>query len=588
MHTRQIVRLVTTLVAAVLGLALVAGPAAAHQESVAQLMGGPLDLDLPLSDSVSVRQGGSGGGRPSIQGEPAGPADRVTPPAALTTPLFSSATARVGDTASPMLFPDEALPWRFHVDRALAQRFGTQTIIDAVGQWDGIAGSRWATAFAGETDQAGSQVDGVSTIFEKHDCPAGVGGYAYWQTPGAAVDGRYGTTAVYITEVDVAICAGVREGRALQEVLAHEIGHAVGLDHLCDPGTDCYAPEMGQGPFSCRVMYNAGSHCPKSVTAIEQVGAVHAYPTLQRLAGPSRLETAARASYAAFPTGSAGNVVIARADQAAHGPLAAAALAGRLDAPLLLGTPSEDCVAGTTASELARVAAPTARAVLVGSWPASCDSELASWGLTVVHVDGADPVALSVAVADEAARTSQGATAVLVSARADEHGHVPDGVAGGAAAATLDAPVLYTAPEQLSPEVTEWLRAHPEVTRVLVLGGPAAIGDGALADLAALGRDAIRVAGPTRVHTALALASRGDVFPATQQVVVASAASWADAVTGSAIGGRLGAPVLVTPPQPDAGVTAWLAARQPAEGYLLGGRAVMPYELQWAYGPLVG
>src|SRR3546814_1114007 len=60
----------------------------------------------------------------------------------------------------------------------------------------------------------------------------------------------------------------------------------------------------------------------------ERTATVHSYPTIRRLSGPSRVETAARASFAAFGKNTAGAVVLARGDRSAHGPLAGAALSG--------------------------------------------------------------------------------------------------------------------------------------------------------------------------------------------------------------------------------------------------------------------
>lgn len=559
------------------------------QSSALPLLGDDSEDDAEdAGDSGSSGSGGStGSSRPRVASEPRGPADRVSPPSALVRPTMASASVSYAGKTAPLIVPDEALPWQFWIERELAQRLGTQALVDAVGQWDGITGSRWSTDYVGEVaDQvAAAEADNRSVVFAEADCPAGVGGYAYWQTATATPDNRYGQAVLWITEVDIGICPAVRTTNELRSVLAHEVGHALGLEHLCDPGQRCWQPGMGDGPHGCRVMYAAASSCERRIAEPERTAAVHQYPTLRRLAGPTRVETAARASYASYAAGTADAVVVARADQSAHGPLAAAALSAAVGGPMLLGVPSGDgCLSGAAAEELARVAARDAAVTLVGDWPRSCEQELSGWDLSVERIAGAgDPIGLGVAVAQRLAGFAQGDAVFVVSAEADAGGHVPDGVAAGAAAGANGAPVLYTDPEGLSSPVGAWLRAESGLRRAYVMGGSKAVSEQVVADLRDLGLDVVRISGATRVETALALASRTELFGSQRPVVLAAASSWADAVTGSATGARAGAPVLVTPDRPVAAVERWLATNRPGGGFVVGGSGVLSYELQWRY-----
>ncbi|HVM13051.1 MAG TPA: cell wall-binding repeat-containing protein [Egibacteraceae bacterium] len=58
----------------------------------------------------------------------------------------------------------------------------------------------------------------------------------------------------------------------------------------------------------------------------------------------------------------------------------------------------------------------------------------------------------------------------------------PDGLTGSGLAAARRRPILLTAPSSLSPDVHDWIKRHGS-THATVLGGPAAIGSGALCQL---------------------------------------------------------------------------------------------------------
>ena len=146
------------------------------------------------------------------------------------------------------------------------------------------------------------------------------------------------------------------------------------------------------------------------------------------------------------------------------------------------------------------------------------------------------------------------------------------------------APLLYTGRDRL-PEATA-----QELRRLLADGGVAVIfgGSGAVAprveqDIRALGIDTFRIAGPTRIETALFAAevigpSRdGDVAVARAFGAEGNpTAAWADAISVGALAAESGTPVLLTPTDDlhDA-VADWLGDARPARTLVLGGEAAI-------------
>ncbi len=144
-----------------------------------------------------------------------------------------------------------------------------------------------------------------------------------------------------------------------------------------------------------------------------------------------------------------------------------------------------------------------------------------------------------------------GSGEVVIASGAD----FPDGLAGGALAADLDAPLLLTAPDELSPDTATAL-AELGATHVTLLGGPAAIDDDVVRQLGALGLGVSRLYGEDRMATAVAIAIRRDTMAASALPLVprlrsttallASAWAWPDALAAAVPGHVTGAPVLLT------------------------------------------
>jgi type VII secretion-associated serine protease mycosin len=205
--------------------------------------------------------------------------------------------------------------------------------------------------------------------------------------------------------------------------------------------------------------------------------------------------------------------------------------------------------------------------------------------VTVGHV-GADVDVVRAAIdISAAAFPGDGGARHAVLSRSDAFA---DSLAGTALAGR-QGPILFTDGGASAP-----LRAETaqELNRVLrpgatlyILGGTNAVSATAEADAQALGYEVRRLAGPSRIETALAIAT--EVDPSPSRVLLARADGWADAVTGGAYAASSGVPVLLTgsdqlaPP-----VAAALSAANP-EVILLGGRAALSDEVAAASGATV-
>ena len=276
-----------------------------------------------------------------------------------------------------------------------------------------------------------------------------------------------------------------------------------------------------------------------------------------RLAGATRVDTAVAISQAAFPL-SADTVYLARADVFADA-LAAGALT---DGPILL-VPSCGEVPTEVAAEIARL--EPLEVVALGGESAVCSGllEAAAAGREVDRLAGPSRIDTAAAIA---LRAAGGAADVVYLANAADS---PDAVAAGS---LTDGPVLLTSVDGPVPEVVHDAITQLDPSTVIALGGPVAVPDAVLADAAA-GRATERLAGASRVETAIAIAGRA--FPATAATAyLARADVFADAI---AAGTLTDGPTLLVPScgEVPPAVTAELARLQPARVVALGGEAAV-------------
>ncbi len=216
---------------------------------------------------------------------------------------------------------------------------------------------------------------------------------------------------------------------------------------------------------------------------------------LERIAGIDRIRTAVALvdeTYDSAPT-----VVLARADVYADA-LAAAPLAGRFDAPVLLTAP--DALPGSVARQLEVLG--TTNVIVMGGPAAVSDAVLATltgMGVESRRVAGADRYATAAAAAEQLGGDS---AFVVLGTSTDPLRGWPDAVSVAALAAYQERPVLLVEQDAV-PAVTA--AAVRELDIVTIVGGPAAVSADVATDLAALGVEVSRVAGQTRYGTSAAI-----------------------------------------------------------------------------------
>lgn len=278
----------------------------------------------------------------------------------------------------------------------------------------------------------------------------------------------------------------------------------------------------------------------RALSAQVESGAAAYSGSVGRVSGSDRYGTAAELSRRQF-TGSVSTVFVASGVNFPDA-LSAAAVAGAVDAPLLLT--AKNHLPEATRGELARLA--PGRVVVVGGTAAISDgvlSEIRSIA-PAERVAGSDRFGTSVALATRFASSN---AAYVASGT-----NFPDALSGAALAAQENAPVLLVPSKGGVPgSVCGWLKAsHPTV--VTALGGVAAVSDANLRS-AALGCPA-----PATCNAGGAAGTNGSVSGPAGAAIVA-AVKQADAAI--AVGHGLGAPLEAL-----AGAVSDMAGALPAGG----------------------
>ena len=274
-------------------------------------------------------------------------------------------------------------------------------------------------------------------------------------------------------------------------------------------------------------------------------------PLPPRTAGTDRVATALAVAEVGWTTTE--HVVLARSDDPADA-LAGTALAGHLDAPLLVTDPTGlDPRVGRAIRDL-----EAREVVLLGGQSALSDDVAAAVraaGARPRRVAGATRSGTAVAIAEQLA--SHAPTALLVHERSWADALAVSGLAARQAAAGDPWPVLLVGDDV--PTETRGALDRLGVTRTLVVGGPAAVPAAIDATLREAGIAVSRLAGGTRHATSSAAAARDIALHGGGPLLLATSAGFADGLSAGALAARVGGVLLLAPPDAaDPGQLVWV------------------------------
>jgi SpoIID/LytB domain protein len=222
-------------------------------------------------------------------------------------------------------------------------------------------------------------------------------------------------------------------------------------------------------------------------------------------------------------------------------------------------------------------------------WPANGQGISSSY-FTLAGAAPATPAKMATRIAGSdryatAALVAQGFTGPVPVVYVVSGQDYPDALAAAAAAGHQDAPVLLTRSSSL-PAATAQALTRLAPKRIVVVGGPAAVSAAVLAELAGYTTGPVeRVSGANRYATAAAVAA---AYPAgLPRVYLASGEGFADSLSGAALAGHEGAPLLLTRSgRLDTAARRVLEELAPGEVVLLGGPVALSPEVEAQVGAL--
>lgn len=297
-------------------------------------------------------------------------------------------------------------------------------------------------------------------------------------------------------------------------------------------------------------------------------------PVWPRIAGDNRFGTAAALSQTGWP-GGAKTVILATGKNWPDA-LASAPLSRKLDAPLLLVTPSE--LPTETAEELVRLAPE--RIVVLGGEDA-LSSEVAS--------AAAAAVGLGSSAVERIAGASRYDTAALIARRVGVPGsgkvvvvtgeNPADAVSVAPYAGRNSLPILLVQPSSVPTSVASFLADNRATwTSTIGVGGTRVLSDQVLASLPT----SQRIWGYNRYATNVAVLEQ--LYSGTTQFLVSNGEAYADNLTAGVLGAKQGkATMLVAPRTIDDRTRLFIENNESRIGSwtMIGGINVVPYLQDW-------
>lgn len=368
-------------------------------------------------------------------------------------------------TKLPLRLPGEQPRLDLHIEREAVDLHGIEPFERAAAQWSSVRGSRLRVSIAGVIDEGvdRNRYDGVNRVFiNRRSCERPMLGLAHVRA--RETDQRFGRDIGHVGEVNIGLCPHLSAQR-LEGVLLHEIGHAIGFGHLCEPADrhGCWVPEMGEGN-RCRVMYVAVADCQRWEQRDDDA-LVAAYPIAPVVAGGDGAETAARLAHTFVPDRwKQPTIVVLDVGAEESQVWSAVAAAGALRAPLFIAPRAAgSCGRGESGEELSRVASFGAEVLLVGPAAIACGPQIESWQMeTLALRDTAE-------VVDAVLQRLPNPHEVVV-AGASETGRVPGGAVAAALAGNRRAPLLVVSGLALSAPQRQVLDDHRGLAAATVIG----------------------------------------------------------------------------------------------------------------------
>jgi len=331
-----------------------------------------------------------------------------------------------------------------------------------------------------------------------------------------------------------------------------------------------------------------------AVSTSSPVGAAASVTTETRIAGADRYATAnavATAVDALDTAGNENNVVIASGENFPDG-LAASALAGALDAPMLLTTADAlPTSVLTTLTTITGGGGVTKNVVLIGGTSvisADIATQLTALNYQVTRISGADRYETANEVAEAVFTNNSGTigtfgAAAYKTAFLANGNNFPDALAASSFAYKGKHPLFLSDGATLTDGTIASMKAVG-VQQIIILGGETAVSaEVATAAAGVTGViSVVRVSGDTRYDTATALATTlagADAGYKTNAMLV-SGTNFPDALAAAQLAGQTGttyAIIPVTDPLP-AAVSAWATANQAtlAKVRAIGGTSAIP------------